>query len=165
MINVFSTAWPPASRFTQQRLQKIYQNSSYQATSDAAISVDNAQVGFVPGRNIAIALDIFAAAKIAVKNEEAMKDAIVLLLDFSKAYDTLQRHFLLAVLKLLGFPNTTCSFLVNGFLSWRVEINCGITQGCSMAPLLFIFALDSTYKVLRICLDIHGVWITATGMA
>ena len=105
---------------------------------------DTAQIESVPGSNIATALDIFAPARIAAKNDEVIKDAIVLLLEFAKVYDTLQRHFLLAVLKLLGFPNTTCSFLVNGFLSWRVEINCGITQGCSMAPLLFIFALDST---------------------
>ena len=47
--------------------------------------VNTAQVGFVPGRNIATALDIFAATKIAAKTEEATKDAIVLLLDFFKA--------------------------------------------------------------------------------
>ena len=65
--------------------------------------VDPAQVGFVPGRHLATALDIFAAAKVALKNEDAIKDAIFLLLDFSKAYDTLQRPFLLAVLNCLGF--------------------------------------------------------------
>ena len=65
--------------------------------------VDTTQVGFVPGHNIAPALDIFAAEKIAAKNDDDMNDAIVLLLDFAKAYDSSQRPFLLAVLKWLGF--------------------------------------------------------------
>ena len=65
--------------------------------------VDTAQVGSAPGRNIATALDIYAESKIAAKTDEAMKDAIVLLLNFAKAYDTLQRPFLLVVLKWLGF--------------------------------------------------------------
>ena len=137
--------------------------------------VDTAQVGFVPGRNIATALDIFAATKIAAKTEEATKNAIVLLLDFAKAYDTLQRPFLLAVLKWLGFSqkfvaivsalhaNTTCKFLVNGFLSRKVKMNCGIRQGCPMAHLLFILSLDSAYKVFRMRSDIHGVRIASPG--
>ena len=100
--------------------------------------VDTAQVGSAPGRNIATALDIFAAAKIAAKNDEAMKDTIVLFLDFAKAYDTLQQLFLLAVLKWLGLSlkfvtivsalhaNTSSRFLVNGIQPRTVEMNCGI---------------------------------------
>ena len=44
-------------------------------------------------------------------------------------------------------------------------MNCGIRQGCPVAPLLFILALDSAFKVFRMRLNFHGVRITAPGRA
>ncbi|GAB9477722.1 unnamed protein product, partial [Globisporangium polare] len=137
--------------------------------------VDNAQVGFVPGRTIEMALDIFATAKIAAASDEKQRQASVLLLDFAKAYDSLQRPFLFAALKWLGFSQkfvtivgamhetTTCRFLVNGYLSRQVEVTCGIRQGCPLAPLLFILALDTLYKVIRARPDIDGIQLQAAG--
>ena len=78
---------------------KKYQNSNYQATSDAAISGRHCTSWICTRSQYSNALDVFAAANIAAKTDEAMKAAIVLLLDFAKAYDTLQRPFLLEVLK------------------------------------------------------------------
>ena len=54
-----------------------------------------AQVGFVPKRSIHTALDIFAAVRKAANLDSRLHGAIVLLLDFAKAYDTLQRPYLL----------------------------------------------------------------------
>ena len=50
-----------------------------------------------------IALDIFAAVRKAANLDSGLHEAIVLLLDFSKAYDTLQRPYLLSALTWLGF--------------------------------------------------------------
>ena len=80
--------------------------------------------------------------------------AIVLLLDFAKAYDTQQRPFLLSALTFLGLSSsfvsvaaalhrdTTCRFILNGYHSSRCQAHCGISQGCPLSPLLFILALD-----------------------
>ena len=40
-------------------------------------------------------------------------------------------------------------------------MHCGIRQGCQMAPLLFILALDSAYKVFRVREDINGITLHA----
>ena len=55
--------------------------------------------------------------------------------------------------------NTTCSFIVNGFHSRQQVVSCGIRQGCPLAPLLFILALDNVYRVLQESTDIRGVLI------
>ena len=51
--------------------------------------IDDAQVGFVPGRSIATALDIYAAAKTAAMTDASQHGSLALLLDFTKAYDSL----------------------------------------------------------------------------
>ena len=136
-----------------------------------------AQIGFVPKRSIHTALDIFAAVRKAANLDSRLHGAIVLLLDFAKAYDTLKRPYLLSALTWLGFSphfvsvvaalhhDTTCRFLVNGYRSRRRDVTCGIRQGCPLAPLLFILALDSVYRVLHAREDIRGVPISTGGRA
>ena len=52
---------------------------------------------------------------------------------------------------------------MNGYRSSRRYANYRIRQGCSLAPLLFIFALDSfVYRMIQVR-DIRGVSITARG--
>ena len=127
-----------------------------------------AQVGFVPQRSIHTALDIFSAVRKAASADSDLHGIIVLLLDFAKAYDTLQRPFLLSALTWLGFSSkfvsvvaalhrdTTCRFIVDGYRSIRHNVHCGIRQGCPLAPLLFILALDSVYRVIQGMGDIRG---------
>ena len=101
--------------------------------------------------------------------------AIALLLDFAKAYDTLQRPFLLSALICLCFSSkfvsvvaalhrdTTCRFIVNGYHSSRRNVHCGIGQGCFFTPLLFILALDSVYRVIQERGEIRGAPLTSGG--
>ena len=108
-----------------------------------------------------MALDIFAAVRKAANLDSDLHGAIVLLLDFAKAYDTLQRPYLLSALTWLGLSphfvsvvaalhrDTTCRFLVNGYRSSRRAVACGIRQGFTLAPRLFILAVDSVYRVLQ----------------
>ncbi|KAF1327227.1 reverse transcriptase, partial [Globisporangium splendens] len=106
-----------------------------------------------------------------------MSRAIALLLDFAKAYDSLDRSFLAQALQHLGFPlkfvhlvkvlhsQTTYKFIVNGFLSRKYNVTSGIRQGCPLAPLLFILALEVLYRKIEASDEIHGVELQAAGCA
>ena len=85
--------------------------------------------------------------------------------DFAKAYDSLDWQFLWNVLRRRGFPEewirwmklciTTISFsvLVNGRpQGGRVQPQRGIWQGCPLAPLLFILAVDTlAFCTAKLC--------------
>jgi hypothetical protein len=131
--------------------------------------VHTLQAGFVPGRSIHTPIDTFLAIRKVADRDPRLAKGIGLLLDFAKAYDSLNRAFLVCVLQLYGFPkifvdmvavlheDTARRFLVNGFLSSKIQVSCGIRQGCPLAPLLFIIALDVLYRVVETMPDIGGI--------
>lgn len=94
-----------------------------------------------------------------------------LCIDFRKAYDTLDRHFLQMVLRACGFSEqiirviqllhdgTTAQFLVNGMLSQQWPINSGICQGCPLAPLLFNLAIDTLSQAINRTPQLWGILI------
>lgn len=118
------------------------------------------QAGFVPGRTIHAVLGAFYSAKRVAMGDHRYRDAIALLLDFAKAYDTASCRFLLWVLERYGLPpgfvrcvaaihsGTTSRYLVNGFLSSRRPVTSGIRQGCLLASLLFVLLLNQLYRMV-----------------
>ncbi|OWZ13402.1 Reverse transcriptase precursor, partial [Phytophthora megakarya] len=126
---------------------------------------------FVPHRHIHETIDLLTAAQLMARIDPGQRDALALLLDFQKAYDSLDRHFLLDVLARQGFSprfiqavvaihnGTTVRFLANGAKSRRIQVTSGIRQGCPLAPLLFILALDPLYRRLDQAADIRGIRI------
>ncbi|KAF1326887.1 reverse transcriptase, partial [Globisporangium splendens] len=139
--------------------------------------IHHMQAGFVPGRAIPTTIDVLLAAQQRATSDPAMSKAIALLLDFAKAYDSLDRSFLAQALQHLGFPlkfvhlvkvlhsQTTYKFIVNGFLSKKYNVTSGIRQGCPLAPLLFILALEVLYRKIEASDEIHGVELQAAGCA
>ncbi|KAF1319699.1 reverse transcriptase, partial [Globisporangium splendens] len=139
--------------------------------------IHHMQAGFVPGRAIPTTIDVLLAAQQRATSDPAMSRAIALLLDFAKAYDSLDRSFLAQALQHLGFPlkfvhlvkvlhsQTTYKFIVNGFLSRKYNVTSGISQGCPLAPLLFILALEVLYRKIEASDEIHGVELQAAGCA
>ncbi|KAF1327406.1 reverse transcriptase, partial [Globisporangium splendens] len=139
--------------------------------------IHHTQAGFVPGRAIPTTIDVLLAAQQRATSDPAMSRAIALLLDFAKAYDSLDRSFLAQALQHLGFPlkfvhlvkvlhsQTTYKFIVNGFLSRKYNVTSGIRQGCPLAPLLFILALEVLYRKIEASDEIHGVELQAAGCA
>ncbi|KAE9270712.1 hypothetical protein PR003_g30735, partial [Phytophthora rubi] len=112
---------------------------------------------------------MFEAAKEICRNNSELSDAQVLLLDFAKAYDSLDRDFLMAVLKAKGLPPKICKiiksihdktsvqFMANGFLSEKMQVTSGIRQGCPLAPLLFVIAVDVLYDVITNESGLQGI--------
>jgi hypothetical protein len=131
------------------------------------------QNGFVPLRSIHATIDLFAAAQAEARRNPAFANALAILLDFMKAYDSVDREFLYAVLLWLGFPpafvavmralhtGTRVRFLANGFRSRWVLVTCGIRQGCPLAPLLFILVLEALYRRIDSHPRIHGIVLTS----
>ena len=76
---------------------------------------------------------------------------MIAFLDFAKAYDTVSRPFLKAVMTQMGvgvgFLNWTDLFLapsptramVNGFLSQTGSFRGGVRQGCPLSPSVYLF--------------------------
>jgi hypothetical protein len=79
---------------------------------------------------------------------------LFLKLDFSKAFDMIDREFLFEAMSLLGFPGEFFGMIklffhdaeacvkVNGFISESFRIKRGVRQGCPVAPYLFIIAAE-----------------------
>ena len=83
------------------------------------------------------------------------RSCVLAFLDIAKAYDSLDRKFLFAVMEAMGagpgllawsrllLSATASRAVVNGFLSDRVDLTAGVRQGCPLAPLLYLFAAQA----------------------
>ncbi|OWZ02233.1 Reverse transcriptase precursor, partial [Phytophthora megakarya] len=131
--------------------------------------VHQTQFGFVPGRNIHTAIDLVETSTMISRSLNPDGQAQVLMLDFSKAYDSVDREFMLATLAAKGLPprllrmirslhtGTTATFLDNGRISCPITVSSGIRQGCPLAPLLFIIVVDVLYDMIEKCDTFTGV--------
>lgn len=95
---------------------------------------------------------------------ELVKDDIsprcAMQIDISKAFDSVQRPFLINTLKALGLPSkfinwislcvTSASFSVqvNGELAWYFQSIRGLRQGCSLSPYVFVICMNVLSKLL-----------------
>lgn len=119
--------------------------------------VGDSQQGFVHGRQmLKTVMMMLAQLATATTDDDIAPDdsRVILLLDFRKAYDTVDREFLYETLRNFGFDDrfvkliermhtgTTASFVVNGSRSEAIPILSGIRQGCPLAPLLFLLVAE-----------------------
>ncbi len=128
------------------------------------------QAGYVRGRfignNIRLIQDI-----IDIADQQATGGAI-LFLDFKKAFDSLEKNFLFAVLKKFNFGSSFMQWVKtlyngansmianNGWLSTKFTVERGIRQGCPLSALLFIIAVEILATVIRKEETLQGITIT-----
>jgi len=127
------------------------------------------QSGFMKGRhisnNIRLVLDLLDYSELV--ND----DALILFLDFYKAFDTVEHTFMYDALGRFGFGpkfmktvqtlykdiNSNVS-LANG-TSPRFVIERGIRQGCPISPFLFLLVAELLNLYIVNCLNIEGIQI------
>ena len=99
------------------------------------------------------------------------KNTFVAFIDFTKAYDSINRGILLIKLSDLGisglmykallaiYANVRCAVRINGSLTEWFDVTCGLKQGCSLFSILFnlyINDLITRINSLGTGIDING---------
>ena len=96
-------------------------------------------------------------------------DAYFVLLDFKKAFDSIDQHWLSRVLHKMNFPaklirtinslnkNANVRVLVNGFRTKQVPINKGVRQGEPLSLYLFLLAVEPLVATINNDTRIEGL--------
>lgn len=91
------------------------------------------------------------------------KITLLILLDYSKAFDTIDHNILMSILHYIGLDPSAISLMVNyfsdryqavrlgGSLSDFLKINSGVPQGSILGPILFSIYISNFSVVLRNC--------------
>ena len=120
----------------------------------------NNQNGFRKGRSTLS--QILCLRRIIEETQACKKDLALVFVDFSKAFDSVDREKMLEILELYGIPNkiiaainalytgTSCTVLTSDGETSPFSILAGILQGDTLAPFLFIMVVD---YVLRSSVD------------
>ena len=130
------------------------------------------QSGYV--KNRFIGTNIRAILDIVEQIEKSNNTGILLLLDFEKAFDSVEWPFIISVLKKFNFgsqfikwvkvlcSNPTCQIKNNGHFSNKVKIKRGIKQGCPISALLFILIIEILAQVFRTDKMLKGIRINTS---
>ena len=131
--------------------------------------ISHDQTGYVKGRfigfNIRKTLDIINYL------EKHNKTGLLLLLNFEKAFDTIEWDFILKTLDhykfgeefirwiMLLYSSPSAIFKNNGWLSGKISLHRGIRQGCPVSALLFILVVEVLADILKTS-SIEGIMST-----
>ena len=120
----------------------------------------------VPGRKITS--NLHALRDILDYIDRTNETVILLSLDQEKAFDRVNRVFLLNLLKRFGFGpsfirwvstlynGASMRIIVNGWLTDPVPLARGVRQGDSLSPLLYILCVETLACKIKECSEIEG---------
>ena len=122
--------------------------------------IDATQTAFLPCRWIA---DNVLSHLEEVDFLDACKDpGCIVFLDYAKAYDRLDRAWVLKCMRALGFGpqavrcvhllqhSTHCAVLFNGWRSHLFPVRSGLPQGSPLSPILYVIAAQPLASLLRL---------------
>ena len=118
--------------------------------------LQEAQCGFREGHGTTD--QIWAVRQLVEKSLEHHSELCLCFIDLSKAYDSVSREALMAVLRKYGVPGHTvslveqmyagtwCRVKLEGEVSERFEVQTGVRQGCVLSPILFNCYMDNIMR-------------------
>ena len=127
------------------------------------------QTGFGKGRYIGQTIRLLTDVLEQSKRQDI--PGILLLLDFRKAFDTLEWPFIQQTLSVFNFGESiihwvstfyvkcVSSVLNNGFCTEPFPLSRGVRQGCPLSPLLFILGAEILANNIRQDKNIQGIKI------
>ena len=131
------------------------------------------QSAFLTGRDIGDNILTQQCTHRVLKRER--RRAVVAMLDFYKAYDTISRPFLFEVMRIMGagdsflawtqllLSDTRAVAVVNGHRSAPVPFEAGVRQGCPLSPLLYLFIGQALLVWLKHRAATAGVGVEVDG--
>ena len=121
--------------------------------------ITGAQRGFITGRSmLRNIVDIEDASQ---RYSLKFGDPATVYFDFSAAFPSLSRSFLMASLQAAGLPSSairavqglymcnSCDLVLNGQRFGRISLERGIRQGCPLSPSLFALYSDSLLRIIQ----------------
>ena len=161
-ISLLNVDYKICSKALSLRLSKVL---------DSIVSPD--QTCSIPGRSIASNLILLRDSLDYI--ERTNETGILVSLDQEKAFDRVNRSFLISLLKHFGFGPSFCNWiftlynganmqaLVNDFLSGKIDLQRGVRQGDSLSPMLYILCVEVLACNIRACPDIDGFLLPGSG--
>ena len=114
--------------------------------------VNEDQVGFIKGRKASTIIRLIDDITDYIENEN--KPGVLLALDYSRAFDSISKDFIIWSFRKFGFgekfikwvevltKNTESCINYNGWISNTFSVETGIRQGCPFSPMAFVLALE-----------------------
>ena len=132
--------------------------------------INNDQTGFIKGRFIGENIRLIDSIINYTANTNI--PGLILLLDFEKAFDTLEWPFIEKTLQHYGFGlsiqkwirtlycDIESCIINNGWMSDCFKIERGVRQGCPLSPYLFVLSVEVLANAIRRDPSIKGISIS-----
>ena len=131
--------------------------------------ISDDQKGFIKGRNIS---DVIRQIEDIIEHEKCVDStSILFVIDYTKAFDTVSKSFLIKCFELFGFGPyfrkwieillSNRSFCVKngGYISKEYDMERGVRQGCPISPYMFLLVAEMLSLKINQSDEIKGIKI------
>lgn len=158
--------WRPIS-LTNTDYKLLAKCLAYRLSTVIGDLVNGDQVGFIKGRKSSTVIRLID--DVIDYMNDTNKPGILLALDYSRAFDSISKDYILWSFKKFGFGDNFINWVkvitaktescINycGWISEEFPVDSGIRQGCPFSPMAFVLALELLAIKIRSDQSIQGI--------